>query len=229
MSFKDSLGSGLFSKAAAKLQHLITHGIAAEVGDVRQDVHDALAPIAAIAVEEYTDPPAGGAAVLLAATATTVAVQTYLPAGLLAGGLATLASQPRNITFTTAGSTASDAPANVVITGTDRNGKVQTETVTLAQTATIAKGVKCFKTITSIVYAAGDGTGATVSIGIGDAMPMAKKILARAGLTAAVKEIAAGSVVTTGTFDATNLTYTPATSPNGTNDYAIYYEYDATL
>jgi hypothetical protein len=181
--------------------------------------------MAAITVEEFTNPAAGGAAVLKAATATTVAPATVLAAALLAPGLAILAAQPRNLTFTTAGGTAADAPATAVITGT-RNGVAQTETVNLAQTAATATGVKLWSTITSIAYAAADGTGATVSIGIGDALPLTKTPKSRAGLVSAVREIAIGVVVTTGTLSATNKSYTPASSPDGAKDYAVYYEYD---
>jgi len=223
-----SAGSGLFSNQAAQIPHLVPTGgggVAGEVGDLRADVSRTLSPMAAITVEEFTNPVAGGAAVLKAATATTVSPATVLEAALLAPGVAILAAQPRNLTFTTAGATPADAPATALITGT-RSGVAQTETVTLAQTAATATGVKLFSTVTSIVYAAADGTAATVAIGIGDAMPLTKTPKARAGLTAAVREIAVGVVVTTGTISATNKSYTPAASPDGVKDYCVYFEYD---
>jgi len=221
-----SAGSGLFSNQSTVIPHLTAgHGVPKEVGDLRADVGRTLAPMAAITVEEFTNSAAGGAAVLKAATATTVAPATVLAAALLAPGIAILAAQPRNITFTTAGATPADAPATALITGT-RSGVAQTETVTLAQTATVAVGVKLFSTITSIVYAAADGTAATVAIGIGDALPLTKTPKARAGLTASIQEIAVGVVVTTGTLSAANKSYTPAASPDGVKDYAVYYAYD---
>jgi hypothetical protein len=180
-------------------------------------------------VDEWTNPAAASATALLAATASTVAVQTYLTAALSAGGKTALAAYPRNVTFTTAGVTPSDAPATAVITGTDIDGNALTETVTIAQTATIAQGVKCFKTITSIVYAAGDGTGATVSIGIGQKFGFSKLSKTRAGGVAVLAEIAVGVTVTNGTF-ATAATsppygsYSPNTAPDGANDYAVTYE-----
>lgn len=219
-------GSGLFSKQQAA----IPHSMPREVEDLRNDVKKEFAPLAAITVEEFTNPPASGAAVLLAATATVAAPVTVLAAALTdVGGKAVLLAQARNITFTTAGSTASDAPATALITGTDRDGHAQTETVTLAQTATIAKGVKLFKTITKIEYPAADGTGATVAIGIGDAMPLSKTPKTRAGLAAIIREVAVGALVTTGAIDATNKSYTPATATNGTNDYCVFYEFDPTV
>lgn len=188
-----------------------------------------LAVLANIVVQEWTDPVAVSAAGLHAATATTVAVQTLTTADLIAGGKTALATYPRNVTFTTAGSTPADAPATAVITGTDIDGNALTETVTLAQTATIASGVKAFKTITTIVYAAGDGTGATIAVGFGAVFGLSSKLAARGGGAGVVNEIAAGSRVTTGTFvlSATSApygTYAPSSAPNGTNDYAVYYE-----
>jgi hypothetical protein len=216
-------GSGLMTKKAPAVPHLST----GEVADLRADVAAEMAPMAAIAVEEFTNIAAPGAADLEAATATTVAARTV--SSFLAGGVAKLLACPRNLTFTTAGVTPADAPATVTITGTDVNGRAQTETLALAQTATIATGLKAFKTVTSVAYAAADGTAATVSIGVGSALGLTKKPKSRAGLMAAIREIAIGAAVTTGTISDTNRTYTPSAAPNGTNDYCVYYEYDASV
>ncbi len=164
-------GSGIFGNSNPLKPHILqgSGGVAAEVLDLRNDVKKTFRGAAAIAVDEFTNLPglaAPGAAVLLAATATVASIVTVLPAGLLAAGLAMLAAWPRQLTFTTAGSTASDAPANVVITGTDHLGAAASETLVLAQTATVVTSVKIYSAITSIVYPAADGTGATVSIGI---------------------------------------------------------------
>lgn len=169
-----ALGSGLFSKAMAKFAHLIKPGggLSGEIADVRADILDTMTPLAAIAVYDVlpTGQPAGATGSLHAATATTVAVQTLLTAALVASGVTALAAWPRPITFTTAGGTAADAPANVVITGTDQNGAAQSETLALGQTAVTVTSVKSYKTITSLVYAAGDGTGATIAVGFGAAL-----------------------------------------------------------
>lgn len=108
--------------------------------------------------------PAG----LLAATAT-VAAQVVLTADdLIAGGVTELDTWARNLTFTTAGVTPANAPATVQLDGFDAAGVAQTETITLAQTATIASGTKAFRgTGLVITYPAADGTAATVSIGWG--------------------------------------------------------------
>lgn len=218
-------GSGLFSNKAGVLAHLlVSHGTLREVNDVRQDLGSTFGPVAAITVEEFTNPATGATTDLLAATASTVAVQTYTAGTLLAPGIASLAALPRNITFTTAGSTATDAPATVVVTGTYR-GKVQTETVTVSQTAATATGLKPFSTITSIVYAAGDGTGATVAIGIGGGIGVTMVPKSRAGGVTLISENVDGAKVTSGALTAAGL-YTPATAPNGVHDYCAYYEYN---
>lgn len=217
-------GSGIFSKSLAA----IPHSMPREVEDLRNDTKAAFAPMAAIGVDEFTNPLTAAAAGLLAATASTVAVQTVLEAALIGAGKTELLARPRNLTFTTAGGTPADVPATVAITGLDAEGKPQTETVALAQTAATASGVKAFSKVTKLVYAAGDGVGGTVSVGYGVVLGLSKRPKARAGLAKAINEISAGAVVTTGTVSAVNKTYTPAAAPNGATSYAVYYEYDPT-
>lgn len=218
-------GSGLFVNERGNKEHLTrgTGGLGPEIADVRADVARTLLPLAAITVEEYTNPAAADAAGLEAATATTVAPRSVTT--FLAGGVAALAAYGRNVTFTTAGATPGDAPASALVTGTDLDDAVLTETVTLAQTAATASGAKIFKTVESVDYAAADGTAATVSIGFGALLGMSKTIKARGGLAKPIREIAVGVAVTTGVFDVPNRSYAPAAAPNGTNDYALYYEY----
>jgi hypothetical protein len=224
-------GSGLMSKSKPGIGHLVPagkHGVASEVADLRSDIQAALAAVVAVTVDDFTAPAAAGAATLKAATASVASVVTVLKAALLGPGLASLGAG-RNITFTTAGTTAADTPATALITGLGVDGKAQTETVTLAQTATIAVGVKLFKDITSIVYPAADGTGATVAIGVGSALPLSKTPLARGGGAVPIREVIDGAPVLTGTISAANKSFTPATAPNATHNYACFYEFDATL
>lgn len=182
-------------------------------------------------VDEFTNALASAAAGLKAATATSTSVITWSASDLLTAGKDELAARPRNVTFTTAGGTPADAPATVVVTGTDIHGDALTETLNVPQTATIVQGDKAFKTITSVVFAVGDGTGATVAMGYGNKFGLSKKAKTRAGAVMRGTEISAGSVVTNGTLvvSATGLpngTYTPNTAPDGANDYAIAYETD---
>lgn len=224
-------GSGLMSKKKAFKAHIMggqTGGLAGEVNDLRGDILSEMAVTAALAIEEFTNPATAAAAGLLAATASTVAVQVVLEAGLLLAGRNVLADVPRNVTFTTAGATAADAPATATIVGFDGEGKAQTEAVSIAQTATIANGVKGWSKITSITYTAGDGAGATVSIGYGIVIGLRRTPKSRAGAALPVREIVDGGLVVTGAMSSTNKTYTPATAPDGAHDYAIYYEWDAT-
>jgi hypothetical protein len=228
-----NLGSGQFSSAKTFKPHLIqgSGGVQGEIGNLRKDIKADFSANAAIAVEEFIDVPAAGAALISVAAASQVAAGRS--ATLLA--LAANIDPPRNITVTTAGSTPADAPATAVVTGKDVNGNALTETLTIAQTATIAVGAKAFASVTSIVEAAGDGTGATLAYGIGALIGLRKPIKTRAGVTAPVKEFAAGSAApTAGTFasaavGAPNGTYSPNTAANGTNDYCLYYEYSADL
>ncbi len=164
-------GAGIFRRMKDKLDHLINPGggLSGEIFDLRKDIANELGVLAGFVAEEWTNLPgtaAPGAAVLRVATATVAAPTTVLPAALLDPGEAMLLAHPRPLTFTTAGTTPADAPANVVITGTDMNGAVQSETLALAQTAAAVTSTKAYKTITSLAFPAADGTGATVAIGI---------------------------------------------------------------
>lgn len=229
-----SYGSGLMSKQGARRPHLAkTTG---EVGDLRRDINEELLPLAAVTVEEWADVAAAGAALLEAATATDDTQERV--ATLLQAGLDILDDAPRTVTFTVAGGTPADAPANANIAGKDVNGNAMTEVVALNQGGGLTSSVKCFKgTGLSVTYDIADGTDATVSIGIGAVIGLGQKIKTRAGFTGALAEIEAGTPkgvdALAGTYvDAAtsppNGSYAPGTAPNGTNDYALYYEYDPT-
>ena len=185
-----------------------------------------------MAVDEFTDEPAADPNAIVLSQASVAAPVSLSGATLdgVVGGAVMEAA--RNITVSTAGLTPADAPATMDVTGTDENNNAQTETITVAQTATIVAGVKAFKTVTQIDFPAADGTAALLEVGFGEVLGLSKPLVSRAGLGAVVHEIAAGSSVTTGTFvDAAtsppNGTYAPATVTDGSNDYAVYYEYDA--
>lgn len=188
-----------------------------------------------VRVYEVSNPAAASAAGLKAATASQVAPLTWSASDLIGAGLTELLLAPRTISFTTAGATPADAPANAVVTGLDVNGDVISETITVPQTATINTGSKCFSTITSVAFAAGDGTGATVSMGWGAAIGLPEKAKLRNAAVAALVEF------TDGVPSATRGTYVvPATAapngsvsfnsaPNGSRDYTVYYERDVDL
>lgn len=222
-------GTGLLSNSRAVTPHILAgNGFGRELEDLRNDVKTAFVSVAAIAVDEYINPVAAGAAVLLAATATLASGQVQTITSFLAGGVASLAAFPRNLTFTTAGVTPANAPANVVVTGTYR-GLPQTETITIAQTAAAATGVKPFSAVSKIVYATSDGAAATISMGIGLGLGLSQKPKAMQTTFFYVQqEVVDVTVVTNGVVTAEGL-YTPNTAPNGAHDYTIVYMFDATL
>lgn len=120
-----------------------------------------------------TSAPAG----LKAATATVAAPVTWTSVDLIAGGLTTIAAAGRKLLFTTAGGTPADAPATVSITGTYR-GAAQSETGTaIFQAAGTVASAKPYDTITSIVFPAADGVGATIALGYSDAYADAAEIV----------------------------------------------------
>lgn len=225
-------GSKLFPKTTLRTPHLGEKseigGPLSEVVALRRDVAKALKFQAFQVIEEFLDVPAAGPALLKAATATQAAAVTYGPGDLLA--LAGNLFPPRNVTVTTAGTTPADAPATVKITGLDIDGSTLTETITVAQTATIASGTKCFAKVTKIELPAGEGAGATLAFGIGSVLGLTVPVQAVAGFSGLLEEIVDGALLAppTGAFTSpgTNApygAYAPATAPNGVHDYAFVY------
>ena len=181
-------GSGISRRMKDKIDHLVNPGggLAGEIFDLRKDIAGELGVLLGTVIEEFTNLPGvatPGAAVLKAATATVASIVTLTSTDLLDAGEAMLLKHPRQLTFTTAGTTPADAPANAVITGTDMNGAVQSETLVLSQTAAAVTSVKAYRTITSIVYPAADGTGATIAIGVGAAFVYPATATVRAAVT----------------------------------------------
>ncbi len=222
-------GSGLLKNARSIRANLSKHGVTGEIEDLRKDTVEALANLCALTVEEFLNVPAASAAGVLVAVATTVAPMVK-GASDLVGGVATILPFPRPVSVTTAGTTPADAPATVKVIGKDVTNKVLEETINVGQTATTVVGAKCFKVVERLEFSAADGTGATVSVGWGAPIGLSLKPKARAGSVFLDSEFAAGARVTTGTISdpATNAPfgmYTPASAPNGTNDYVLKYEY----
>jgi hypothetical protein len=85
---------------------------------------------------------------------------------------------PRNITAT-AGGTAGDIKAiQVVITGTNAEDQVITETLPAftVDTPGTVSGAKAFKTVTQVVIPAHDGLGATTAIGFGEVLGIGHRL-----------------------------------------------------
>jgi hypothetical protein len=108
-------------------------------------------------------------AALEAATATQATSRTVN--SFLATGTEVLAEYPRPIAILVAGTTPAHAPATATITGTDENDDVLVVVLSLliptARTRGAAVTEDVFKTVDTIVFAAGSGIGATTSIGFG--------------------------------------------------------------
>lgn len=217
-------GSGLFSEQRGIAPYKTAagkSGFAGEIGDLRRDIASTLAPMAAICVQEFTNPLATTTSNLMAATASQVTEDVLLPATTPAAGALTAATianlatgGARQIIFTVAGSTPAHRAPTGTIYGTDLDGKPKTQTVLLPKVAGAATS-GFFKDIEKIVLAAGTGTGATVALGLGAALGLEQVVKTRAGRTAVIQEVADGSVVTNGVVAAGGLT---AATDTGTED-----------
>jgi hypothetical protein len=135
---------------------------------------------------------AGAAAGLKVATATVAAPVTLSPSDMLTAGKTALSAGPRRLIFTTAGATASDAPATATITGIgpDGNAYGAAEVLNLSQTAGSVTTVRPYKSIINIVYSAADGTGATIAIGYSSRFATAAELAAAFDVLAIAEPLA---------------------------------------
>lgn len=181
--------------------------------------------------QTWTDPEAAddnGYSVSHAGAGAAGTTSMTLGGALASGGVGT-ADYARNVVITVTHATAVVAMSGV-ITGTDIHGKTITEawSVTAGTASKVFTGAKAFKTVTSITeVVAADASANTIIAGTG-----VKFGLERYNeVASAVKEVAAGSVVTNGTVTARSTsasadargTYAPNTAPDAANDYEIWY------
>ena len=188
-----------------------------------------LSSAAAINVEEFTNPATADVDAWLTAQATSTAEQVYAADDLDGASAGTELDIPRNVSVTTVGTDDQFTfPMTVEIEG-EYLGEAQTETITFASTDSPGTlyGTKPFSKVTGVTISANADTGGTVSVGFGTSLGLGKRttLKARAGAYAIIREISAGSLVTNGALNQYGL-YTPNTVPNGSNDYAIFYEAD---
>lgn len=193
----------------------------------------------------------GTVAAVIAATP----VSNTAPTTLLASTAVPLRLDvPRAISITTTGTAGSVAATAIVITGTNIEGKVITESLTpTAATLGTKNGAKAFKTITSVVVPTQGGTGVSVSVGTQNIFGLNHRL--PTGLTTANARIVSTSsvsnlVLTSGSATTSNLgadgirtlqsvpttlnvdnavlennTIVPATAPDGTFHMTFYYYY----
>lgn len=241
MASSATKGSGQFTGGQAKTRKpsrmnksRTKGGEVGEIAALREDLSNVFGGALLPMVEEFTDVPALDDDGIKTSIATVAAITEYSGAALNGAVGAGTMTPPRNIIITTGGVTPANAPATATITGYDVKGRKMTETITVAQTAAVATGVKCFARVTKINLPAADGVAATLKFGFGALFGLAEPVRTRAGARPILFEVEAGTVVTTGSLSAASTNaphgaYTPATVPNGTNDYAISYERDVAL
>jgi hypothetical protein len=227
-----SLGSGLTSKRRAKREHLTRSGVGKDLADLRDDLHRELTPVGALAVEEWTNPALADVNAVKVSFATLTTAQTFT--GTTLDGVVGVAamSPPRNLTVKT-NDHAATWQGHVHVTGVDVNGNTIVEQFTLANNTTVV-GVKAFARVTQVVVDAQVDALGLIEVGFGNLIGFARAIKSRAGLACLYLEIEAGVKVATGTVVAAatglpNGTYLASNTPDGTRDYAVYYEYDATV
>lgn len=231
------IGSGLFRNQYAKKPHLLqqTGGIAAEVKDLRDDIGRTLNAMAAIAVEEFVDPPGADTDAVLLSVVSQAAAAVYEAADLV-GGAAVELDPPRNVTLTCDAGGGGTWAGNLKVIGLDANGAAMEEDIAFNASAT-TPGVKAFAKVTGLEADAQNDALGNWEVGFGDVIGLGAPLISRASAEAVLMEIEEGTVLAadaiTGTFKdaatvAPNGTYEPATVPDAANDYAIYYEYDPT-
>lgn len=172
---------------------------------------------------------APNAASVLAATATVVA-------GLTIRSGITNPDVPRNLTITTGGTTGDIALGSVVIIGTNIEGKVIAESFAMADNLNgSVTGNLAFKTVTSIVFPAADGTGATISVGVGSKIGLNHRLVPNKSTIIVVQDNAVDgsapvvqAAPSASTVHGQSLelnTVTPATAPDGSTFLTIVYWY----
>lgn len=163
---------------------------------------------------------------VLAATATATTAQT-VTTGI------TNPDVPRNLVVKPGGTAADLGSGTVVVHGTNWEGAAISEEFGLTDGATTAiTGNKAFKTVTSVVIPICDGTGATISVGVGNKLGIKHRVYTSNTTVKVVKDVAGTRTLdTTPTLVADEYyleenVVTPATVPDGSTSYSIYYILD---
>jgi hypothetical protein len=133
---------------------------------------------------------------------------------------------PRNITATAGGTNTDIKAIQVVITGTDAEGHVITETLPAftVDTAGTVVGSQAFKTVISITIPAHDGTGATTAIGFGSKLGLGHRLSRNTVIAAFLNGVKEGTAPTV-VFDSTNLYGNTVTLNSSLNGNAVIVDY----
>lgn len=142
---------------------------------------------------------------------------------------------PRALSVTAGGTTAQVQTGSVVVTGTNVEGKVITESFAFAQaTGATVNGVKAFKSVTSVFIPAQLGTAVTYAVGTQNILGINHRLFRN---NTTVKVYSAGTVYGALTLQGVPTvvaneggiefnTVTPLTAPDGTKFYIICYVFD---
>jgi hypothetical protein len=209
-----------------------------EVADLRADVKSAFDTLESqggyCRTDEFTNPAAADVDAIKTSIATAASLRTFSGTDLNGVVGEDEMVPPRNPTVTSTTNAHVTAVA-VVFRGKLRNadGDLVDHEVTINTTngggATDA-GASPLSIVEEIEVPAMGGAAGALEFGFGAAIGLSAKVKSRAGLIAAIRQIAVGAVVTTGTI--TNPAscpvslYTPASAPDGARDYALFYEVD---
>jgi hypothetical protein len=188
-------GSGLFSDQSPIKRHLLrgSGGLQAEVKDVRNDIGEVMEAMAAITVEEFTNPAAAVTDAVLASVASQAAAAAYASADLV-GGAAVELDPPRNVTLTCDAGGGATWAGNLTVTGVDINGDALTEDIAFTVSATTA-GAKAFARVDSLAADAQNDALGNWEVGFGDIIGLGMSLKSRAGGDQVLLEIVDGSVV----------------------------------
>ena len=131
----------------------------------------------------------------------------------------------RRITATAGGTGGDIGAVQVVITGTNAEDKVITETLPAftVDTPGIVAGVKAFKTVTQVDLPAHDGTAATTAIGFGDVIGIGHRLARNTVISAFLGSTIEGTAPAI-VFDATDLEKNTVDLNSALNDTPVIIE-----
>lgn len=142
---------------------------------------------------------------------------------------------PRNLTVTAGGTTAQILDSLITVNGYNIEGKPISEAFRFAAAGTgTVTGVKAFKTVTSVVIGQQGGSGPTFSVGTGNKLGVNHRLFNQQTTVKVYTQSAAYGAYTLQNAPAVvanegnveNNTVTPATVPNASLMYSIYYTFD---
>lgn len=220
--------SHLFGSKGPQNPHmLVGGGLPKEIADLRKDLEETFVDLengGLFRTDEFTNPIAAAANHIKTSFASSASAVVLSAANLTN---ATIPSGAREITISRSAAVGAYTTDPIVIEGM-AYGKKRTLTFTPGtangnDTLTSAER-EGLDTITKVSIPAQVSGAGAFTIGVTAKLGMRGGVKARAGLTAPLREVVDGTIVTTATFD--GRLYIPATAPNGAHDYALTYEVD---